>query len=102
MKSPAVTLLVEELVAQLEAICATRTREIVASSLGQLGPPPRAPGVVLPFARPRKKAAAQLCPAPACLNRAAPAYSMLCASHKDTPPATVRAWRAARRARKGR
>lgn len=103
MKSPAIVTLEAELVAQLEAVCASRTRELVrAATYRFFGTAPPASAKVLPFARPRKKAPIQLCPAPACANRAAPVFGMLCAGHKNVPKATVRAWRAERRLRKGR
>lgn len=64
MKSPAIVTLEAELVAQLEAICASGARELVAS--GQAWPAPRdfpsnpdghkSFGLVMPFPRPRKKA----------------------------------------------
>lgn len=98
--SPEVARLQAELVAQLDAICAAGAlaRAAVMLAAERAGRPA---AKVLAFAR-RKKHVPQLCPDPTCPNRAAPAFGMLCASHKDTPPATVRAWRFARRAAKGR
>ncbi len=101
-QSPAVTRLCADLIAELEAVCAARTRELVTEALGRIGPLARPSAKVLPFARPRRKAPVQLCPSPGCKNRAAPAFGMLCGEHKGAPAATVKAWREQRRARKGR
>ena len=92
MTSPAITRLQIAFVAELEAVCAARASELVASALGRVGP----------SAKVRLKAPIQLCPAPGCINRAAPVFGMLCGEHKGTAKTTVQAWRAARRARKGR
>jgi len=91
--SPAVQRLTEEFIATIEAVVAervnTRLRDVVA--IGMIKVP-----------KVRRKAPVQLCPAPGCANRAAPVFGMVCASHKDTAKATVRAWREKRRAAKGR
>jgi len=50
----------------------------------------------------RRKGPIQLCPVPKCANRAAPVFGMVCARHKDVPKAKIKAYRAARRAAKGR
>ena len=102
MKAPAIASLTEQFIADLELVIVARKAQLVTGALGRIGPLALPLANVLPFARPRKKAAAQLCPAPGCTSRAAPAYGMLCAGHKDAPRATVKAWRAARRLRKGR
>lgn len=122
--SPEVARLQAELVAQLDAICAAGAlaRAAVMLAAERAGRPaakvlaferltPKLPAwprtredVALfngPLGAARRKAPIQLCPGPGCGNRAAPAYSMLCASHKDADKATVRAWRSARRLRKG-
>lgn len=98
MKSPAIASLTEQFIADLELIIVARKAQLVTAALGRVEPLARPVAKVLPFARPRKKAPIQLCPTPGCANRAAPVFHMLCASHKDTPKATVAKWRAARRA----
>lgn len=50
----------------------------------------------------RRKGPIQLCPVPRCKERAAPAFSMLCARHKGTPKKLVAKYRAARRRSKKR
>jgi hypothetical protein len=50
--------------------------------------------------KPRKKAPLQLCPVPGCKNTAAPIFGMVCAKHKDLPKAKIKAFRAARKAKK--
>lgn len=120
MKSPAVIQLESALVAALipgiEAACAARASVLVTAALGRLEPravhaptPLQFGGKLTPLTpatftvtRIRRKAPIQLCPAPRCTNRAAPAFGMLCASHRGTPVLLVREWRARRRARKGR
>ena len=91
--TPAVHRLTEEFIAHLESLLAervnTRLRDVVAISMVE---PPKV----------RRKHVLQLCPSPGCKRAAAPAFAMLCAAHKSAPKATVRAWRAARRARKAR
>ncbi len=87
----AVARLTSEFLATLEAAFAervnTRLRDVVAISM-----------VTVP--QPRRKHVIQLCPSPGCKRAAAPVFGMVCAAHKSAPKATVRAWRAARRARK--
>lgn len=115
MKSPAIAQLVESFIADIEVMIVGRKAELVAAALAEFGPAPRAPRdfptnpdghksfrVVLPFPRARKKAPIQLCPAPGCVNRAAPVFKMLCRAHKDASFGTVTQWRLARRGRKGR
>jgi len=48
----------------------------------------------------RRKAAPQLCPVPGCKNRAAPIFGMVCGDHRKVPKAKIKAYRAARKAKK--
>lgn len=99
MTSLAILQATETFVAGLKVAIADRVRELAVARIDRLRAMPQS-ATLLSFARPRKKAPIQLCPAPGCANRAAPVFGMLCAAHKDTDKATVRAWRAARRLRK--
>ena len=99
---PAIQQATEIFLVELKEAIEARVYARAVAKIDRLRIAPKSGAKILTFAPPRKKAPVQLCPSPGCVNRAAPVFGMLCASHKGTPKATVTKWRAARRARKGR
>jgi hypothetical protein len=105
-----------QLNALIEAQVVTRARDAVAHALGGVrgkrgpGRPPKLVSLALASAtlagpkgkwkKPRKKAPPQLCPVPGCKNRAAPIFGMVCSEHKNVAKSKIKAYRAARKAKK--
>jgi hypothetical protein len=93
----------------IEEHAVARARDAVLSVFGAHakgagGRPTKAPAKALATvarsAKTRKKPPRQLCPVPGCKNTAAPVFGMVCADHKGVAKATLKKYRAARKAKK--
>jgi hypothetical protein len=99
----------EQLEKAIHGHAAERARATVMGALGMApkkgpGRPPKAKPLGLsPIAKkPRKKMPVQLCPVPYCRNPAAPVFGMVCSRHKDVAKSKIKAYRAARKAKKAK
>jgi hypothetical protein len=103
-----ITALVEtftrQIAAAVEASMADRIQATLATAFGapQKRGPGRPPKQATTLSAPKaakKKRPKQICPVPGCKNPAAPVFGMVCAKHKDVPKATIKKYRAARKAK---
>lgn len=93
-----------DLVAAVEASTVERIQSALAGAFGapakrRPGRPPRQTSAVAAPVAAKTKRPKQLCPVPGCKNPAAPIFGMVCAKHKDVAKATIKKYRAARKAK---
>jgi hypothetical protein len=98
-----------QLTAAIQAQTLAQTRAAVLGALGdgalvRRGPgrPPKSAFALVVAGKTRKKPPVQFCPVPYCRNVAAPVFGMVCGKHRDVAKSKIKAYRAARRAKKAK